>query len=156
MQKYDEAIQQCDKVLELDANFRGALEVKGWAYYMTGQTGKAIDTLKKYHQLVGHPLKGLTMLGFIYASTGNREEALKILEKMNQRAQQEPEVSLSSDLLIVHFGLENWDKVDYYVEQIFKERSGLMYLITSPELEKVRERTKFKELMEEYELTEVT
>ena len=155
MQKYDEAIKQCDKVLELDPTFRGALEVKGWAYYMTGQTEKAIDTLKKYHQLVGHPLKGLTMLGFIYAATGKREEALNILQKMKERAQQEPEISLSADLLIVHFGLENWEQVDYYVEQIFKERSGLMFLITSPELEKVRQRTKFKELMEEYQLNAV-
>jgi hypothetical protein len=75
---------------------------------------------------------------------------------MNKRALQEPEASHSADLLIMHFGLENWEEVDYYLEQIFKERSGLMFLITSPELEKVRQRTKFKELMDEYELTEVT
>ncbi len=155
MQDYDAAIRQCDKVLELDPNFRGALELKGWGYYMSGNTEKAIATLKKYHQLVGHPLKGLTSLGFIYAATGKREEALNILEKMKKRVELEPDVPHSADLLIIHFGLENWEEVDYYVERIFKERSGLMFMITSPELEKVRDRPKFRELMQEYELTEV-
>ncbi len=155
MQEYEEAIRQCDKVLELDPNFRGAIELKGWGYFMSGKTEKAINTLKEYHHMVGHPLKGITSLGFIYAATGEREKALDILKKMEQRAMKEPESSLSADLLIVHFGLENWEQVDYYIEQIFKERSGLMFLITSPELEKVRQRTKFNELMEEHKLITV-
>jgi len=72
--KYEEALDQTNKTLELDQNFRSVWETKGWAHFLLGERKKAIDSFLKFQKLTGDPLKGITGLGYVYAQTGQQDK----------------------------------------------------------------------------------
>ncbi len=47
-----------------------------------GEYEKAIENLLQYHNLIGHPLKGLSSLGHAYGVAGQKEKAQECLEKI--------------------------------------------------------------------------
>ena len=81
--RVDEALKQVQKTLEIDPYFAPAHQTMGWAYLNMGRHKEAIQEFQKALQLSGTDDKDLMVdLGFAYATTGNRDEARKILAKL--------------------------------------------------------------------------
>ena len=76
--RYDEAIVQADKMLDLNPTMRISIEMKGWATGMKGDWEAALVFFEEVHRLTNHPLKGLIGLGFAYARLGQEEKALEV------------------------------------------------------------------------------
>jgi TolB-like protein/Flp pilus assembly protein TadD len=145
--RYDEAIEQLDKTLDLDPNFRAAIETKGWAYLFKGENDKAIVTFKEFQNKTGDPLKGQTGLGYTYGVSGNLDKANECLQLLSQREKRDTDVNLNMDFLVIYAGLNDLDKVFYYMAKALDEGSVLMFLRTHPFAKNIRKDPRFNELL---------
>ena len=147
MKLASEAIEQLDKTLELDHNFRAAIETKGWAYLFKEEYENAIDTFKEFQKKTGDPLKGQTSLGYAYGVSGDSEKAKECLKKLSERAERDTEVNLNMDFIVIFTGLNDFDQVFYYMAKALDEGSVLMFLRTHPFAERIRKDPRFNELL---------
>jgi tetratricopeptide (TPR) repeat protein len=146
--RYDEAIVQADKMLDLNPTMRISIEMKGWATGMKGDWETALDFFKEVHRLTNHPLKGLIGLGFAYAHLGQEENALEVIRKMEQRQEQEPGSVIDPELAAVWFALGNLDKAFYYLGRAVDKRSGpISYFLEYPPYRDVKKDPRYKELL---------
>jgi adenylate cyclase len=148
--QYKEALKQFDKTLELDPHFRSAIEGKGWTYYLMGNIEKCLECFKQHHELVQHPLKGITGLGFVYGKSGNREKVDDILSRMEKRMETEPDVLLSSDFAVVYAGLDDYDKVYEHLDNAFKNKMSMFFVMSFPIFADFRKTRQFKKLVKKY------
>ncbi|MFQ5865324.1 MAG: tetratricopeptide repeat protein, partial [bacterium] len=80
--RYDEAIAQAKKTIDMDPNFMFAYFRLGWAYEAKGIYEEALESYRKANALAGGRNEMVRLsLGRIYASLGQRTEALKILKE---------------------------------------------------------------------------
>ncbi len=80
--QYDEAINQCLKALELDADFHWAYDVQGLAYLQKGEFEESIAALQRALDLSDSSVDYVCHLAQAYALAGKTEEAQKILEDL--------------------------------------------------------------------------
>lgn len=155
--KFDEALVHYDKVIELDPSFRRAFEAKGMIYMGKKDFDKAIANLEHYHNMIGHPLKGLSSLGHCYAAAGFTDKANEVIEKLKKREELEPGITLHLDYAIVYAGLKEIDKAFYYLNKAYDERMGIaclgmIYCVRYPAMKELKQDPRFKELVGKMEL----
>jgi adenylate cyclase len=146
-ERYDDVIKQADKLLEMDPNMRSAVELKGWAFGMSGNWEEALKFFKEVHRLTGHPLKGLMPMGYAYGMLGYKEEALECIRKIEQRAMEDTDAVVDSDIMGVWFALGNYDKVFYYIERVIEKRTApIGYFLEYPPFKKLKLDPRFNEM----------
>ena len=149
--RFDEALAQYGKILEMDARFRRGFEGRGMIYLAMGEYEKAIKEFEQYHQLIGHPLKGVSSLGHAYAASGNISKAQECLDKLKQREIAEPGVLLHMDYAFLYTGLKEYDKAFSYLDKTYENRMGIaclgmIFCIRYPMLNELRSDPRFKQL----------
>ncbi|MEJ1241953.1 adenylate/guanylate cyclase domain-containing protein [Chryseolinea sp. T2] len=146
-ERYDDAIRQADKILEINPTMRSSIEIKAWATGMKGNWQGALEYFQEVHRLTNHPLKGLMGLGFALGKLGRREEAMECVAKLEQRQIEEPGTLIDADLLTIWLGLGDVDKVIYYIEQCVEKRMApIIYYIQYPFFKSVRDDPRYQEI----------
>lgn len=143
----DQAKQQFLKTLELDHNFRAALNGLGWTHYFLGEHELAIKKLRQSQDLLGDPLKSNAALGYIYAKLGMKSELEECLNKLDERTTNEKDVSFLFDYAIINMGMKNYDKAFEYLERAFKEKIGGLIFIRGRYWKEIQDDPRFKELI---------
>ncbi len=105
----DEAIEQLKKTLDMDANYPVAHWFLGWAYAHKREYQKAIDALEKARGLSEDNLRILADLGNVYGVSGQKQEALRVLESLNHLSKLGKPVSQYS-YAVVYAGLGDRDR----------------------------------------------
>ena len=147
-ERYDDAIQQADKLLEIDPKMRISIEMKGWATGMKGDWNAALPYFEEVHRLTNHPLKGLMGLGYAYGRLGMRDKALEVVRKMEERQVAEPDSVIDADLAGVWYGLGNLDKTFYYINQCIDKRMGpVSYFLEYPAYSGIKEDPRYNEIL---------
>jgi eukaryotic-like serine/threonine-protein kinase len=131
--QYEQAIAQCRRTLDLDANYQLAHIFLAGAEEQKGEYADAIAEFQKVLTLAGgdkHDLSALTRLGHAYALAGNKAEALKIVNRLlhllGDKAvsqQGEGNVSASYDLSIVYLGLGDKEKSLAFLKKAVEEHA---------------------------------
>jgi len=148
--RYDDAVRVADKLLEIDPQMRIAIEMKGWCAGMKGDWQKAMEYFSEVHRLTNHPLKGLAPLGFAYAKLGQKDKALEIISKIEQRQREETNVVVDGDLLVIWWALGNIDKVIYYFEKsVAKRISSVNYFLNYPPVRGMTDDPRIKKLLDD-------
>jgi len=80
--RYDEAIAEAKKALELNPKFAPSYFVLRIAYSSKGMHREAIAAAQRYAEI--NPIIGTAMLGAAYALAGQREQALAIAAKLKR------------------------------------------------------------------------
>lgn len=142
------ALAQIEKILDLEPNFRAAIEFRGWIYYYMKDYAKAIENFKLFKAMTGNDLKGNAPLGCAYAVSGDMENAELCLQKLIKRAELDKEVSLDIDFAVLYLGLENYEKVFEHLKNSIENRVGILFLNTNPMWKKVRNDPRFQDLLE--------
>jgi len=146
-ERFDDAIEQAEKLLDINPQMRSSLELKAWAIGMKGDWHTAVQLFEEVHQLTNHPLKGLMGLGYAYAKTGMTDKAMDCIHKLELRQQQEPESVVDGDLAAVWLGIGDLDKTFYYLNECIDKRMGpVACFIEYPPYKKVKEDPRFEEL----------
>jgi adenylate cyclase len=123
-ERFDDAIRQAEKLLEMNPEMRSAIELKAWAIGMNGDWQTALVLFEEVHRLTGHPLKGLMGLGMAYARCGMMDKARECVHKLELRQQQEPDSVVDGDLAAVWLGIGDIDKVFSYLNECIDKRMG--------------------------------
>jgi TolB-like protein/tetratricopeptide (TPR) repeat protein len=119
--RYDEAIEQVRKTLEMDPGFYSAYIALGQALEMKGARDAAIEEYQKARALNDDP-SILALLGHAYASSGNKTEAVKILEQLQELSKQRYVSAYS--LAIVYLGLGDKEEALRWLEKSYQDRAG--------------------------------
>src|SRR5882724_1513214 len=143
--EYDQAIEQLRKALELDPNFARAHFFLGQVYQEKGLNEQAIAEFQKALQLdVNQYL--LAGLGYAYATSGKRDEAMKVLDQLKDLSKQR--YASSYGVAIIHLGLGEKDAAFESLEKAYQERSeGLSSLMVEPRWDSLRADPRFADLM---------
>ena len=144
--RYDEAIEQLRKTLEMDPDFYYAHWNLGQALELKGRTEEAIAEYKKASELNDDPLP-LALLGRLYGTTGRRDEALKILDRLNEM-QKERYIS-RYNFAMIQMGLGHKDEAIRLLEEAYAEHSGydIAYIKTDRLLTPLHNEPRFQALV---------
>lgn len=146
-ERFDDAIRQADKLLEMDPKMRISIELKAWSIGMKGDWEAALPYFEEVQRLTNHPLKGWMGAGFAYAKLGMKDKAMEVIRKMEQRQAEDPGVVIDADISAVWFGLGNYDKTFYYLNQCVDKRMGpVSYFTEYPAYKEIKKDPRYAEL----------
>jgi len=151
--RYADAIEQFERTLALDPRYRSALEGKGWTLFVMGRLDDAIATFERVRDLTPHPKGGISPLAVALAIAGREAEAEELMRILEEREQEEPELSLDLDFAAINAALGRDDPALARLRKAADRRVGaLVFLRTSLPWDMVRQIAGFEEFMEEYGL----
>jgi TolB-like protein/Tfp pilus assembly protein PilF len=144
--RYDEAIEQLLKTIEIDPRFYYAHWIVGEALEMKGQLPEALKEYKKAAELDDDP----AVLGFIAeisAKMGRRDKVLKILAQLQQLASQRYVSDYT--FALVHLALGENEKAIAWLERAYEHRAGpdILFIKLDPMLAPLRGHPQFERLV---------
>jgi len=119
--RLDEAIAQLGKTVELDGTFYYARYNLAQALELKGLIPEATAEYQKTMSMTEDPVP-LGMLGRLYASHGQKDEALKILQRLRQNREQRYTAAYS--LALIYVGLGDRNEALNWLEQGYREHDG--------------------------------
>jgi serine/threonine protein kinase/TolB-like protein/Tfp pilus assembly protein PilF len=149
--KYDQALHQLHKTLELDPNYGTTHWYLGLAYEQKGDYDRAATELRRALEI----LKGNTVveadLAHVYAVADKKTDALRILEKLTQQSREQ---YVSPYLIaMIHAALGDKDSAFEWLDKAYDQRSdSLVYLKVEPKLEPLRDDPRFTRLLQRVRL----
>ncbi len=144
MRQYDESIEQYRKTLELDPTFFLARLWLGTSYEQKGMYKEAIVEFQKARSSEDDPAI-LGALGHVYAVSGNRGEAEKIIKKLKGLSER---YVAPYHIATIYAGLQGKDEAFEWLEEAYKSRDEwLLYLKIDPRLDSIRSDTRFSDLL---------
>jgi TolB-like protein/DNA-binding winged helix-turn-helix (wHTH) protein/Tfp pilus assembly protein PilF len=151
--RYDQAIEYFKKAIEMDANFPDAHSMLGWTYVRKGMYPEAIAEFEKARELFGSPTSQLDGLIYAYGLSGNRGEALKVLDKLKRLSKQHHTQLPWENWLNIHIGLGEHDKAFEVLEKAHQEGSNVKRALDTPYLDPLRSDSRFADLRRRVGLT---
>ena len=144
--RYDEAIVQLRKTVEMDPYFYYAHLHLGKALQLNGQIDEAMTEYKKAAALNDDPLV-LGLLAQGYAKLGQRDEALKTLEQLQQIATQR--YVWNYTFALVHIALGENDKAIDFLERDYRDHADyeIALIKVDPMLDPLRGDPRFEALV---------
>src|SRR5678815_5592967 len=144
--RYDLAIVQYLKALELHPNDPTLLYHLGWAYVYADATDKGIEAIENSIRLEGEDRKLSPDLAYIYALMGKKDEARRILDRVLELAQT---YEVSPGLIaMMYIGLNERDQALTWLEKAYRQHSPMMaWLKVDPRFDRIRPEARFQDLM---------
>lgn len=147
LRRYDEAIEQLRRTLEIDSRFYYARWTLGQALELKGDVRAALVEYKKAAELDDDPFV-LGLIAQAHAKLGQRDEALKILGQMQQLATHRyvPDYSFA----LVHLALGERDNTLEWLERSYRARAGsdMAFIKVDPMLDPLRGDPRFEALVQ--------
>jgi tetratricopeptide (TPR) repeat protein len=158
--RYDDAIAQYQKTLEIDPSFWVAHHYLGLAYAKKGMNEEAINELRNslYSPGTGPPKEGsvendpevAASLGFAYGLAGRPKEAEAILTRLQALSRRRYVSGLY--LAIVYTGLNDKDMAIEYLNKAYENRHpGLVLIRVDPIFDNLRSDPRFQKLIARFE-----
>ncbi len=144
--RYDRVIEECQKVLEMDPNFGGALNVLGMVYRERAMYEEAIEAFQKARTFDEGNTWVTAELGHAYAVSGNRSEAQKVLDELEQLSKRS--YVPPDNIALVYWGFGKKNLTFEYLEKAYEGRSvGLSWLKADPIFDSLRSDPRFIKLL---------
>ncbi|MGE5359563.1 MAG: winged helix-turn-helix domain-containing protein [Bacteroidales bacterium] len=130
------------------ARFPDALQphfVLGWSTWCQGRTEEAVATFEKALGLSREALS-LSFLGHVYARVGRRDDALRLLQELDQLSSQGKASSIAH--VVLHAGLADTQAAFEWLQTAFRLGDGLAWVFTKfPGLDPLRSDSRFAALV---------
>ncbi len=151
--RHDEAIEVLRKVVALDENFGMAHFFLGQVYVEKQMFTEAVAELKMAATLAGYSSESVAALGVAYAGAGKKEETVRRLKELEERAR----TGYVSPLLFTHLllALGEKDQALRYLKQAREIRAcDLIWLNVRPAFDGLRHEPAFVEICSEVGLAQ--
>ena len=120
---FDSAIEQSKRLVDLDPNFPRGRETLAMVYLEQGHYAEAIAQLQQAVDLSARrDRRPLRTLGYAYAISGRRAEALAILKGLQERY--EGREASPIDVACIYAGLGDKDQAFAWLEKAFQDHSS--------------------------------
>jgi len=144
--RYDEAIEQCQMVLDLNPNFRGAYSTLSEVYALKGLYEDAVAAYQKFLTLGGASEEEVAGLADAYQTSGKEGYWRWMLDYWTERAKQEYVPPTSFALIYAYLG--DKDQAMRWLEESYKEHEFIMTnLNVTPEWDPLRSDPRFQDLL---------
>jgi tetratricopeptide (TPR) repeat protein len=145
-------IAQCEKSIKLDPNFIDSYACAAQAYEQKKMYAEAISNMKKARAIAGDAPGVLTELACAYALSGQKDEAVKIIDSLKAQARKE---YVDPALIgLIYTGLGEKDQAFEWLEKAYQTRSSWMtWLKVEPKFDPLRSDPRFKDLMRRVGIT---
>jgi TolB-like protein/Tfp pilus assembly protein PilF len=145
--RFDEAERQASKTLEIDPNFFRVHYYLGEVLQFKGRLAEAISEYQKAFDLNGDPYS-LGMLGQAYARNGQKDEAQKVLARLNEQAKSRYVAPYA--VALVYLGLGQKDRALDELERAYQrgETNYLFRIKVDPMLDDLRGEPRFEALVQ--------
>jgi TolB-like protein/DNA-binding winged helix-turn-helix (wHTH) protein/Tfp pilus assembly protein PilF len=144
--QFDQAIEQCQKTIEMDPNFPVSYAVLGQAYLAKGMDRLAVPVFEKYAVLSRGSADSLALLGYAHARLGERGHALQMLGQL--KAASKEHFVPSFFFALVYAGLEDKDQAFSWLEKGCEERfTRFSYLNVEAFWDPLRSDPRFSDLV---------
>ena len=146
--QYELAAKQLTTTLEMDPNFANAHFFLGFAYFMEPTLGNAVAEFQKALAIEQGGSRYLTALGIAYAAAGNRSEASKILDELQDLAKLRYVPPDSRAYILSFMGAKKEELFEAY-ERVYEDRfQNICYLKVNPLCDPYRSDPRFQALLE--------
>jgi TolB-like protein/lipoprotein NlpI len=144
--RYDEAIEQLRRSLEMDPGFYYAHWNLGSALAAKGDLRAAIGEYQNALALSGDP-RLLGLLAYAYGSSGNKAEAMKILDQLTALSKQRFVSAFS--FALVYLGLGEKNQALHFLEKSYEDRDSVSIALIKihPFLDPLRGDPRFEALV---------
>src|SRR5262249_46538012 len=142
--RYDQALAQFQRALELDPGYIPALARIADTYDQLGKYYEALAAISRYQQSAGDTKVGWSPLARVYAHMGKRDEARQILRKVEKNFMG-PGVYWK--VAGIYSALGDRDRAISALEEGAQNRSFLAFIFRDPELDPIRSDPRFQELL---------
>jgi TolB-like protein/DNA-binding winged helix-turn-helix (wHTH) protein/Flp pilus assembly protein TadD len=142
--QYDEAVEQSEKTLKMDANFAIGHYELGQALAQKQMYDQAIVEFQRAIELSGHSAAFDSNLAFVYAVSGRKEEAIKIVKDLEARQDENP--SADASVALIYVGLGDRDKAMNWLNKAYEARFNPSILLR-PVFDPLRSDARFQDLM---------
>ena len=145
--RYDEAIAQFQKILQMDASHELTYSSLAAAYARKGMYADAIATQQKLIALRKNSPRDEAQfnLAYIYAVSGRREEARRILEELKNEPKRDYR---SSRVAKIYVALGERDEALAWLDRAYENRDfDVIFLKVDPTLDPLRDDPRFQDLM---------
>jgi TolB-like protein/DNA-binding winged helix-turn-helix (wHTH) protein/Flp pilus assembly protein TadD len=134
--RYDEAIEQSRQVVKLDPNNFFAFRILGQAHTQLGRYEEAASELQQAANLTRQPTaRTLAELGYFYAVTGKKDEALKIIEQLQENSKRKTPFEVAQ----VYAGLGDKDRAFAWLDRAYEERFAFTWkVVIMPQFDGLR------------------
>jgi len=145
--RYDEAIAQLRKTIEIEPRFYLAHYYLAQALQLKGQLPEAIAVYRKAVELDDDPF-ALALLGQAYARLGQRDEANKVLVRLNEEAKSRYVAAYGIGAVFLGMGDKN--RAMDELERAYRENDGndIYNIRVDPLLDDLRGNPRFETLCE--------
>jgi non-specific serine/threonine protein kinase len=149
--RFDESIEELRNVLASDPEFSLPYLWLSANFLAKKMWGEAIAAIQKYVELSSEAVNAVSVLGLAYGSAGMKDEALKILERLDGFSKDRYVGSLWRAL--VWLGLGEKNKALENLEKAYLERESVMaFLKVWPILDGLRSEPRFQALLKKMNL----
>lgn len=150
---HDASIENSLKLIELDPNFGPAYEYLALSYLKQERKAEAIASAEKAVEISKRSGISLGDLGYVYAATGKRTEALAIIKQLEDKYGRKE--AIGQYIAAVYVGLGEKDKAFEWLEKDFQARNGKLPEIRwQLQFESLRDDPRFKDLLKRMKLPE--
>ena len=143
--RYDEAMQQSRKTIDMDSSFAVGHYELGQILVQKHAYDQAIAELLRAAELSGSSTTCVSNLAFAYAVSGKTTEALKILEDLKKRSTH-GSYSNAPEIALVYAGLNDKNQAMAWLEKAYQERFNPSILLR-PAFDSLRAYPPFRDLL---------
>jgi len=144
--RYDKAIIQFQKTLEMDRNFAYSHWQLGLVYEQTEMYDEAIVHFKRAVELYGRSTLPMALLGHAYAISGRRDEALSVVAELKSLSNERPVSSYR--LAAIFAGLGDKETAFQWLRSAVEQRDPwLLYIRHDPVLDPIRSDRRFNAIV---------
>jgi tetratricopeptide (TPR) repeat protein len=144
--KYDLAIDQCHKAMELDSGAVAAHTVRRWAYEKKGMHREALAAFEQERVFAGETATTHLKRASVLAAVGRHEEALQVLKEVLERR---PKQWVSAyEIAIVYSWIGEFDSAFHWLGMAEREHAvGFTFVRVDPRLEPLRSDPRFEDML---------
>src|SRR5882762_4127366 len=140
------SVENSLKLIELDPSFGPAYEYLALSYLKQGKNAEANAAAEKAAELNNRSGIVLGDLGYVYAATGKRAEAIAVIKELEGKYERKE--AIGQFIAAAYMGLGEKDKVFEWLEKDFEARNGkLVEVRWQIQFESLRDEQRFKELL---------
>jgi TolB-like protein/DNA-binding SARP family transcriptional activator/Tfp pilus assembly protein PilF len=148
--RYDEALKAADKALAVDSINAGSYLIMAYAYEEQQRYDKAAEAAKNCIAL-GWDVHGRALLGYVYAKSGRRADALKIVDTLTARTRERTGELGVSDVAIgiaqIYAGLDDSARALDWLERAIGTDMYVAYLAIDPTFRSLHAEPRFRTLL---------
>jgi TolB-like protein/DNA-binding winged helix-turn-helix (wHTH) protein/Tfp pilus assembly protein PilF len=138
--RYDEAIAEYQKALEMNPRFPMALEGLAQTYVKSGKLKEAVALIAQFPD----DAKFSCVVGYVYGAAGERDKARRVLAKVMQQSARE--YVPPTFIALIHIGLGDADRALSLLAESYREHSPDLIMLPQPLFDGLRNNPRFKDL----------